>query len=395
MTATVEIYANNASSVVATGISAVATTLYISSGDADAFPTPVVGKEFFRLRITSASAPNSIEEIVFVTERVDNQLTIVRGQEGTTPQAWSVNDPCWNAATAGTYFQFMQPYYGVNSTGANFYTVQTNTYADAYYDGMLVMFLPLLGNTIVNPTLNVNGLGAIPIRNSDGSTILAGQIPGYTICECVYNSDGPRWELLSLNGVGVTPVLTDNSTKYATTEFVKNALAGAGQIPSGVKMLFLEASAPVGWTQVTTFNNYALRLVNATGGGTGGTVNFSTAFSNQSISGTIGGTSLTVDQLPSHSHTGSTGSENQSHKHNQVTPSTILNYQPGSAALQIGFTSPTTFSTFIQSDVQTASHNHNFTTASTGAGNTHTHSLSGANVNLAVKYVDIIACEKD
>jgi hypothetical protein len=202
--------------------------------------------------------------------------------------------------------------------------------------------------------------------------------------------------LTSLNGVSVTPPTTDNSTKIATTEFVKNVAANSGQIPSGTTMLFLEASAPTGWTQVTSLNNYALRLVSGTGAGTGGTVNFSTAFSNQSVSGTIGGTSLTVDQLPSHTHTGSTGTENQTHKHNQVTYRAALNYQPGGAQTEITHWTPEGGSlVWIQSDIENASHNHNFTTASTGTGNTHTHSLSGASVNLAVKYVDIIACEKD
>ena len=36
-------------------------------------------------------------------------------------------------------------------------------------------------------------------------------------------------------------------------------------------MIFYNTSAPTGWTQVTTYNDYTLRVVNGTGGGTGGT----------------------------------------------------------------------------------------------------------------------------
>lgn len=41
--------------------------------------------------------------------------------------------------------------------------------------------------------------------------------------------------------------------------------------PSGTKMVFFQASAPTGWTQDTTHNNKALRVVSGSGGGSGGT----------------------------------------------------------------------------------------------------------------------------
>lgn len=395
MTAIIEIYANNAKSILSSAVTSSATTFYINSSDAALFPTPVAGTEFFRLRLTDALAPNSVEEIVYVTTRSGNTLTVIRGQEGTTAQAWAVNTPCWNAATAGTYYQFMQHYYGVNSSGINFYTVATQTYGHAYYDGMLVEFLPLLANTITNPTLNVNGLGAVVITNSDGSTILAGQLPAYSIVACVYNSAGPRWELTSRDGVSVTPPTSDNSTKIATTEFVRNyASSTQGVIPSGSRVVFAQAAAPVGWTQVTTYNDYALRIVNTAGGDTGGTVDFSVAFSNRSISGTIGGTALTVDQLPGHTHSGTTGGDYPPHMHTmtwyveRVPIAAKDNNVVGDENAGYGeITGGTSF--------PLQQHQHNFTTSSTGSGNTHTHTLSGASVNLAVKYLNTIICSKD
>lgn len=47
-------------------------------------------------------------------------------------------------------------------------------------------------------------------------------------------------------------------------------------IPSGTRMVFYQAAAPFGWTQVTTQNDKALRVVSTTGGGTGGTHPLST-----------------------------------------------------------------------------------------------------------------------
>ena len=49
--------------------------------------------------------------------------------------------------------------------------------------------------------------------------------------------------------------------------------------PSGTKMLFHQSAAPTGWTKQTTINDSALRVVSGTsGGGTGGSVAFSTLF---------------------------------------------------------------------------------------------------------------------
>ena len=74
-------------------------------------------------------------------------------------------------------------------------------------------------------------------------------------------------------------------------------------IPSGTVMAFFQAAAPTGWTQVTTHNNKALRVVSGAGGGSGGSVAFTTAFASQAVSGTVGNTTLTSSQIPSHDHT--------------------------------------------------------------------------------------------
>jgi hypothetical protein len=74
---------------------------------------------------------------------------------------------------------------------------------------------------------------------------------------------------------------------------------------------FFQAAAPTGWTQVATQNNKGIRIVSGTGGGTGGTIAFSTLFSTATsysgsiniTSGQVGNTSLSVAQMPSHSHT--------------------------------------------------------------------------------------------
>lgn len=70
-------------------------------------------------------------------------------------------------------------------------------------------------------------------------------------------------------------------------------------IPAGTVMLFYQASAPTGWTKITTQNDKALRVVSGSGGVAGGTNAFSTVMA-QTV---VGSTTLTTAQIPSHTHT--------------------------------------------------------------------------------------------
>jgi hypothetical protein len=60
-------------------------------------------------------------------------------------------------------------------------------------------------------------------------------------------------------------------------------------------MLFWQAAAPTGWTQVTTQNDKALRVVSGAGGVAGGTNAFSTVMAQT----TVGNHTLAAAELPS------------------------------------------------------------------------------------------------
>ena len=72
-----------------------------------------------------------------------------------------------------------------------------------------------------------------------------------------------------------------------------------GGVPSGTKMLFAQATAPAGWTKDTTHNDKSLRVVSGTGGGSGGSVSFSTVFGRTAVDAS----SLSIAQLAAHTHT--------------------------------------------------------------------------------------------
>jgi hypothetical protein len=66
----------------------------------------------------------------------------------------------------------------------------------------------------------------------------------------------------------------------------------------GTKMVFYQASAPVGWTQDTSQNDKALRVVSGAGGSAGGTSPFSSAWPAQNLSGNTGDESSHIHSVP-------------------------------------------------------------------------------------------------
>ena len=99
--------ANNAKSVLSTGISAAATVLTVNSGAGALFPSPTPGATYFKLTIIDA-ATKTINEIVHVTSVTGDVMTVLRGQEGTVGRVWSTNDIVANMMTAGTLNSMLQ-----------------------------------------------------------------------------------------------------------------------------------------------------------------------------------------------------------------------------------------------------------------------------------------------
>ena len=148
--------------------------------------------------------------------------------------------------------------------------------------------------------------------------------------------------------------------------------------PAGTKMLFVQTTAPTGWTKDTTHDNKALRIVSGTAS-TGGTVAFTTAFASQGVSGsianttaggTVGNTTLVESQMPSHNHS-------------QVGVNAFSAANTGGQGWASGATANT------GSKGGNGAHNHSFT------GTAHNHTFTGTAIDMAVQYVDTIIATKD
>lgn len=99
--------ANNASTLLVSGISAASTTLQVSTGTGDLFPSPVPGTSYFKVTLTSLAAGKT-KEVVHVTARSGDTLTITRGQEGTAAASWDSGASVANLFTAGTFNDLAQ-----------------------------------------------------------------------------------------------------------------------------------------------------------------------------------------------------------------------------------------------------------------------------------------------
>ena len=117
------------------------------------------------------------------------------------------------------------------------------------------------------------------------------------------------------------PVMADFN--FIVSEVNANASPlGSLSAPSGTRMVFNQATAPLGWTQDASaaLSDTALRLVNGSGGGTGGT----TPYSNWISGGTfnVNAFTLSTAQMPSHNHAATVTDPGHDHVIVAVQPNT-------------------------------------------------------------------------
>jgi hypothetical protein len=182
------------------------------------------------------------------------------------------------------------------------------------------------------------------------------------------------------NGANLTNINGANVSTVANATFATTA-GSISSIPSGTRMLFAQTSAPTGWTKQTASDNATLRVVSGSAG-TGGSLDFTAAFTTRNVTGTVGDTALTENQLPAHRH----------YMFNSATGSTDISSFPQSVPAWYGVSGGDTEYSIDTTGAQSGSYGY---TDTAGSGQTHTHTFSGTAINLAVKYVDVIIAQKD
>jgi len=245
--------------------------------------------------------------------------------------------------------------------------------------GNITVFIPAKENNyfIYNNTAGSYTVSIAPTGHTANNTVIAQGAK--TLVYCKSN----RVEDLFGDDLKVTGSVT-------ATSFVGSgaSLTGIDAFPAGTSMLFQQTAAPTGWTKQTTHNNKSLRIVSGSAG-TGGSNTFTAAFNtNQTVSGTTGGTAVTI--------TGSTAGHSLTQAElPDVTLATTQKCKTEDKGPLNRGSSSGGGAGYETIDVplggSDSAHTH---AAGTLAGGSHTHSFSDT-FNLNVQYVDFIIANKD
>jgi len=180
---------------------------------------------------------------------------------------------------------------------------------------------------------------------------------------------------MSIDGQSVAQIKAEvtaaNTTEASFRSGMDHVLneVNSSSFPSGTTLVFYQASAPTGWTKITTHNDKALRVVSGNGGGSGGSTAFSSAFSHtHTDSFSVSNHTLITAEIPSHVH-GYTGVQGTGY--------------PDGALDSTGAGGSGSYPRITELDYE-------------GGGQPHNHGLAGSinSATLAPYYVDVIICTK-
>ena len=171
------LFANNAKTTLASPIDSAATSVTVASGDGALFPNPTGGNLFIATFVDAATG--LVNEIVHVTARSGDVMTIVRAQEGTTARDWLAGDTFANFWTAGSAEAMLQQGqnvgvpYAVDSGSVNAMEITLSPAPGAMSAlvGVPIAVMVANTNTSATPTLNINSLGAFNCKNVNSSGV--------------------------------------------------------------------------------------------------------------------------------------------------------------------------------------------------------------------------------
>lgn len=432
------LYTNNASTTLATGITSSSTSISVSSGKGSLFPA-ISGSDFFYVTLTNTAGT---VEIVKVTARSTDTLTVVRGQDGTTAAAWNAGDKVELRITKGLLDQLKLD--ATKDTASNLSAHTSNTSnphsVTATQVGLGNVTNESKATMFTSPTFTGNAVLGTPA---------SGNFSTGTFTWPTFNQS-TSGNAATATALQTARTLTIGSTgkTFNGSANVSWSLAEIGAqaaLPAGTAMLFAQTAAPTGWTKVTTHNDKALRVVSGTagsGGSTafssvfasrtpagsistsvtvnsataGGSVSTSTSIDNATAGGSVDGgvvsaTTLSEAQIPAHRHVNGAWGEGG---HNMY--GNAAGYSTGTATRMshcggcgnsypfwtqtVGSTSSHTHG-FTNPSFTGTAHNHTASSSSTFTGSSHNHtasassSFSGSSMDFAVQYVDVIIATKD
>ena len=252
-----------------------------------------------------------------------------------------------------------------------------------------------------------NFLAFLKARDDDAAKLFDGtgtNVPVGTIRWSSANRRFEKWDGTAWGALASAYAIHADTAGDAATVGgnAPSAMLNYNLIPKLTRMVFYQASAPTGWTKVTTHNDKALRVVSGSGGGSGGTHALSTP---PSTAHTHTGPSHTHSG-PSHTHTYNTVI---AHTHSLSINGTVVPYEYTTGNHWTGDGGSTGVSHPTQKAANTTAHAHTGSANSTGsasgttsAGGTGITGASGtgstsSNGPTAFKpqYIDVIIASRN
>lgn len=229
-----QLFSNNATTTLASSITSSATTLSVTSGGGALFPAISAGNWFVATIMHIVSGAVTALEIVLVTARSTDTMTIVRAQEGTTAAAWAAGDTFALLPTAGGLGQFVQAAalqaqagnYAIDTGSANAYSVSLTPALAAHVVGAPIRFKAANANTGAS-TFN-DGAGSGSLLMPSGSAIAAGAISANGIYTVIWSGSA-----FILIGAGFIALSAASSFATVASGSFTGTMTGLTTSPTG------------------------------------------------------------------------------------------------------------------------------------------------------------------
>jgi microcystin-dependent protein len=233
------IFANNAKTTLAGGLTSLSTVLSVVPGAGAEFPSPVAGQHFV-VTLTDA-ATGLINEILWCTSITGDVMTVTRAQEGTAARSWLVGDFVSSFPTAGTQGTFVQPDQFQNGTyeyciaggTANALTATLLSALASMPDGMPLVIKALSQNTgasTLTLTLGSTVQPTLSIVKGGNQTLVTGDIPAAGYPMQLNWSSGFNAFVLQNPATGVSVLPVGSIFHFPCTTAPTGFLIAEGQI---------------------------------------------------------------------------------------------------------------------------------------------------------------------
>lgn len=208
---------NNATTTLAGGISASDTTIILKAGDGSLFPALGAGDWFYG---TLVNASNQLE-VVKVTARATDTLTVVRGQDGTTARAYALSDRFELRPTAAMFNDKANLDSPTFTTKITTPKVVLNGVEVGNVSPYMASLFPATNRADARWVLQAAGVEGN--ESIGGNKIFQGENThngtNQFNAAVAFNADAG----FNSNAYAQTPAQFDSSTKIATTAFVQQA----------------------------------------------------------------------------------------------------------------------------------------------------------------------------